>query len=127
MNRNIIATLILLILDFTWITFFMGKQYNSLITKIQTVDMKPKLYFAAISYILMVLGLNIFVLPNVSKENALIDSIKYGFIFGIILYGVYDFTAAAVLDKWNIQLAIIDVLWGGFVFFISSYLSTILS
>jgi uncharacterized membrane protein len=127
MNRNLLATVILLILDFTWISLFMGKQYKSLVKKVQKSEMQGRLQYALLSYILMVLGLNIFVLPNISKENALLDSIKYGFIFGIILYGVYDFTAAAVLDNWDIQLAIVDILWGGFVFFISSYISTIAS
>ena len=47
-----------------------------------------------------------------------------GSLFGIILYGVYDFTAAAVLKNWDIKLAIKDILWGGFVYFITSLVTS---
>ena len=43
------------------------------------------------------------------------------FLFGMCLYGVYDFTSGAIYKNWNFNLAIIDVLWGGFVYFISVY------
>ena len=73
------------------------------------------------AYFLMLIGLNIFVIPNVRKSNLFSDSIKYGFLFGIVVYGIYDMTCAALFTKWDIKLAIIDILWGGFVFFISTY------
>ena len=38
-----------------------------------------------------------------------------------MLYGVYDFTAAAVIKNWDIKLALVDVLWGGIVYFIACY------
>ena len=62
-----------------------------------------------------------FVLPNIKKESLYEDSIYYGFTFGIIVYGVFDFTSATIFKEWNMNLAIIDTLWGGFLYFISSY------
>jgi uncharacterized membrane protein len=121
-KTNIISTITLLVLDFLWIAIYMGKQYQTQINDIQGQKMKTKPFQALLAYILMVIGLNLFVLPNIRKGYELQDSLKYGLIFGIVLYGVYDFTAGAVFKKWNMELALIDIFWGGLVFFISAYI-----
>lgn len=125
-KQSIIATIVLLLADFLWISLYMGKQYQAQVRSIQGTAMKTNPVFIVLAYILMVVGLNVFVLPNIRKGHELEDSLKYGLTFGIVLYGVYDFTSGAVLSKWNKKLAIIDVLWGGFVYFIASYLGSIL-
>ena len=71
----------------------------------------------------MIIGLNFFVIPNINKDNLFNDSLKYGFLFGIVLFGVYDFTAGAVLKNWNLKLAILDILWGGTVYFLATFLT----
>ena len=124
-NSNIIATIILLLLDFLWLGLYMNKQYQKQVQKIQESKLDPKPIFAVFSYILMIVGLNLFVLPRIRKGHELEDSFKYGFTFGIVLYGVYDFTSATVLKDWNMKLAIIDILWGGFVFFIATYIGSL--
>ena len=125
-KKSIIATLVLLLADFLWIGLYMGKQYQTQVLSIQGSNMKANPVFIVLAYLLMVVGLNVFVLPNIRKGHELEDSLKYGLTFGIVLYGVYDFTSGAVLTKWNKKLAIVDVIWGGFVYFIASYLGSIL-
>jgi len=128
MIKYIIASLLLLILDILWISLFMKKKYNSQIYTIQNKPLKTKsLLFPIIAYILMLVGLNLFVIPNISDDNILLDSLKYGFVFGLVLYGVYDFTNLSIFEDWNLSLSIIDVLWGGFVFFISGFLAVYIS
>jgi uncharacterized membrane protein len=127
MNSRIISCICLLLLDFLWIGLFMGKKYKKQILKIQGTKMKVNIMFAVFAYILMVIGMCIFVIPNIRKSHAFVDSLLYGLTFGLVLYGVYDFTIGAVLTNWNIQLAIIDIIWGGFVFFISSFIGVKLS
>jgi uncharacterized membrane protein len=124
-KQSVVATLVLLLADFLWIGLYMGKQYKTQVRSIQGTDIKPNPVFIVLAYILMVIGLNVFVLPNIRKGHELVDSLKFGFTFGIVLYGVYDFTSGAVFSKWDKKLAIIDVLWGGFVYFIAAYLSSI--
>jgi len=122
LKHRIISSLILLILDFLWLGGFMGKRYSIMIPKIQVVKMETNLLYAFFSYLLMLIGLNVFVLPNLNIKNINIkDCLKYGFLFGIVLYGVYDFTAAAVIKNWDIKLALVDVLWGGIVYFLACY------
>tara|TARA_E500000331_G_C17147072_1_gene665460 strand:+ start:193 stop:594 length:402 start_codon:yes stop_codon:yes gene_type:complete len=121
-KHRVLSTLTLLILDGLWINFFMKDKYNKMIKNIQNSDIQVNKVFAVASYTLMVVGLNLFVLPRLDVNNINIkDCLLYGFTFGIVLYGVYDFTIAAVLKKWDIDLAYIDVLWGGFVYFAASY------
>ena len=128
MKREIIAIAILLILDGIWISAVMGKYYNTMIKKIQGSEMTVNKVCVVLAYSLMVAGLLLFVLPNTKDKKSLLrDSLIYGGLFGIILYGVYDFTAGAVFKDWDMKVAILDVAWGGFVYFISAYLSGLIS
>ena len=127
MNKHILSTILLLILDFLWIYLYMTNKYKIQIKNIQKHEMNVKYIYVLFAYILMIIGLNIFVIPKINKQTILYDSLIYGFTFGFILYGVYDFTIASVISDWDINLAIIDILWGGFVFFISSYIGVLLS
>ena len=124
MKREIISILILLILDFVWIGLFMKNRYQNEIKQIQGTPMSVNITYAVVSYVLMTVGLVLFVLPNIRSEYRLLDSLKYGFLFGIVVYGIYDFTAAALISKWNMTTAILDVLWGGIVYFLASYLGS---
>ena len=122
LKHRVLSTLTLLILDGLWINFFMKDKYNKMIKNIQNSDIQVNKVFAVASYTLMVVGLNLFVLPRLNVNNINIkDCLLYGFTFGIVLYGVYDFTIAAVLKEWDIKLAYIDIIWGGFVYFAASY------
>lgn len=125
-KQRVISTVVLLLADFAWLGLYMNNQYGTLVRTIQGEDMKVNPVFAVLAYLLMIVGLNVFVLPNIRKGYELEDSLKYGMTFGIVLYGVYDFTAGAVFSKWDKKLAVIDVLWGGFVYFLASYLGSIL-
>jgi len=122
LKHRLISTTTLLILDILWITLFMGSRYKTMIKDIQGSSMTTNMFYAFIAYTLMVIGLNHFVLPNINVKNVTIkDCLSYGFIFGLVVYGVYDFTIGAVLKKWDMMLAITDILWGGFVYFVSCY------
>jgi len=125
-KQRVISTVVLLLADFAWLGLYMNNQYGTLVRTIQGENMKANPVFAVLAYLLMIVGLNVFVLPNIRKGHELEDSLKYGMTFGIVLYGVYDFTAGAVFSKWDKKLAVIDVLWGGFVYFLASYVGSVL-
>jgi uncharacterized membrane protein len=123
LKHRLISTFTLLVLDVLWITIIMGPRYNIMIKNIQNKKMETNILYAFFAYTLMVIGLNKFVLPMIDIENiTFYECFSFGAVFGIVLYGVYDFTAATVLDKWDMNLAIFDVLWGGFVYLMSCYI-----
>ena len=49
------------------------------------------------------------------------------FLFGVCIYGVYDFTTLAIFRKYDIRFALADTLWGGMLFVFSRYLLVQLS
>lgn len=124
MKQQLVATTTLLSLDILWVTFVMRKAYKKQVRNIQGNQMRGRIQFGILAYILMIIGLNMFVLPNIRKDNELLDSLKYGATFGLVVYGIYDSTSAAVFKKWDIGLATVDVVWGAFVFFISAYIGS---
>lgn len=122
--NTILAIALLCILDIGWLMTIMNDRYKRQIKDIQGTNMNVNIPMVICAYTLMIIGLVVFVLPNIRKDHELKDSMMYGFLFGIVLYGVYDFTNHAIFDKWNTKLAIIDILWGGFVYFIVAYISS---
>ena len=121
LKHKIASTLILLILDIIWIYFFMGPRYTTQIKQIQGSKMEVNKLSALMAYTLMVIGLQTFVLPKLKNDLSIKNCLSVSFVFGIILYGVYDFTCGAVFKDWNWNIAIMDVLWGGFVYFLATY------
>lgn len=126
LKRVGIAVLVLLFLDFLWIWLYMGKQYDNMVPRIQGKGLKMNMVSAMIAYLLMVIALIYLVLPNIrsSPTHRLYDSLRYGALFGLVAYGIYDFTAGAIFTNWDFKLAIIDVAWGAFVYFVTVYIAS---
>ena len=123
LKNNIIATSILLILDVLWLKLFMGNLAGKMVKNIQGSPIKLNYKYAILSYLLMVFGLNHYVLPKINLNNITVkDCFINAFLFGIMLYGVFDFTSAAIFKKWDIKMLTYDILWGGIVYFLSCYL-----
>ena len=116
---NLSFAIVLLILDFIWINIFMINPYKYLVNYIQNEPIKVNFTMAVLAYIFMILGLYIFVLPNIKQDDLFNDSLKYGFTFGIIVYGIYNFTCATIFKNWNLNLLIIDILWGGLLYYLT--------
>jgi uncharacterized membrane protein len=49
----------------------------------------------------------------VDVSNLPVSSLSWGFLYGVTLYGVYDMTNYALLDKYPLRMAIVDSAWGG--------------
>jgi len=64
---------------------------------------------AFLCYIFLVIGLNYFILE---KKKSIWDA----FLLGLVIYGVYETTNYAIFDKWQTMMVVIDTLWGGILF-----------
>ena len=104
----IISTIVLLILDGCYI-YLTQKLFADQIVNIQRVVMTLKPMGAVVCYALLVAGLNYFII----QKNR---SIPEAFFLGLVIYGVYDSTNYATLKKWQPDIAIMDTLWGGSLF-----------
>lgn len=114
-----ISGLVMLGLDATYITLI-KEPYLQQIENIQLTKPNVKMLGVFLSYVFLIFGINYFILQ---KKTSLIDA----FLFGIVIYGVYDATAYALFTKWSPKLAIIDTLWGGILMMITAYLTYTLS
>lgn len=69
--------------------------------------------YGFITYLLLTYGLYNYVYKHINKSNWKTDTLIKGFIFGFIVYGVFDFTNLAIFSNYSLTTGIIDTLWGG--------------
>lgn len=112
----ILTLIVFLVLDLTYLGVIMTGFYKSELGSLarRSGDALTPLWWAAIVvYVLIPLGIVLFALPRVSGEQWLLSSLLWGFLFGVVLYGVYDFTNLATLAQWPLRLTFADIAWGG--------------
>ena len=51
------------------------------------------------------------------------SSLIYGGLYGLTVYGVFDFTNMAIFDNYELPVAVLDTVWGGFICALVTYLS----
>lgn len=88
------------------------KEIGTLIRK-SGDSMAPNWPAALLVYVAIVSGVIIFVLPKLDTQY--ITALGYGALFGLVLYGTYDFTNYAVLANWSLKITVIDLFWGAFL------------
>ena len=115
----IISTVTLLVLDGIYL-YLTSKLFSDQITNIQRVVMQFKPIGAVVCYILLIVGLNYFII----QRNR---SVTEAFFLGLVVYGVYDSTNYATLKKWTAELSILDTIWGGSVFALTTYITYMLA
>lgn len=105
-----IATIgaVMLALDAVYI-YVNGKTFQNMIMNIQRVAMVFRVWGAVACYALLIFGLYYFI---VRRGRSVIEA----FLLGVVIYGVYDSTNYATLKKWTPEFAIVDTLWGGILF-----------
>lgn len=100
-------SLIVLLLDIPFITFFVAPQYKSI-----DLGLKINYIYALCAYIVM--ALSWFLIDK--------DYVKGAFV-GFIIYGVYAFTLAAILPTYSITTALTEITWGTILFSLATILT----
>jgi len=114
-TRWFLTAIILLLLDFIYLSATSGF-FQSMIQSIQCgKKMEIRIIGAVITYICLIALLNVFIF----NSNR---GVKDAFLLGICVYGVYETTNYAIIDKWSKTSVIIDTLWGGILFAGTTYI-----
>jgi len=124
----LLVLVIFLAIDLTWLGIIMTKFYKAelgLLARRSGEAMAPVWWAAFLVYVLIPLGVVLFVLPRVSPEWPTASALGWGFLYGIILYGVYDLTNYSLIDRWPWRMTLVDISWGGFVCAITSYIAVV--
>lgn len=111
-----LTVVLFLALDLTYLGIIMAGFYKSELGALARRSgdaLSPVWWAAFVVYVLIPLGIVLFALPRVDGERWLPSALSWGFVYGVVLYGVYDFTNYATLERWPLRLTFADILWGG--------------
>ena len=114
--KNIAAiTVILLALDFMYITVTRN-MFEIQIADVQRVALQIRPLGGVLCYLLLVIGLYYFI---VREQRPVFDA----FLLGLVIYGVYEGTTYALLKKWKWNIVLMDTLWGGILFALTTFIT----
>jgi len=110
-----ILTTIFILVFFDLIYFyFMKDMLSKQIIQVQGSPLVMDFFAAGLCYIALAFGLYYFVLR---EKRSLLEA----FLLGIVIYAVYETTTKASLKKWSYKIVILDTLWGGILFTLTTF------
>jgi uncharacterized membrane protein len=121
-----IVSILYLVLDISWVSLNF-KMYNDNTIRIQ--GKMSKFTYKIIPYIFICYGLLLLsiihiaiplTLNNIKEDDKIEDkitkSIIYGGSVGFCIYGIYNMLSLIIYENFEIKIAIIDTLWGIFIY-----------
>jgi uncharacterized membrane protein len=115
MNKLVLSAVILLVLDALFI-YANSAMFKRQIMAVQGSPLQMNAVGGILCYIFLIGGLYYFILKNKRP-------VQDAFWLGLVIYGVYETTTYALLKNWNFATVIIDTLWGGILFALTTYLT----
>src|SRR6186997_3404386 len=107
-----IGAVAFMVLDGVWLGLLMKTFYRDQlapIVRLANGGIAPNWPAAFVVYVLLGTGIALFVIPRASTVSL---AAVHGALFGLVVYGVYDFTNYATLRQWPFVLTLADVAWG---------------
>ena len=110
----LISAIVFVTIDFFYLNL-MKSYFANQIKKIQNKTMTINVLGVLLCYIFLIFGINYFIIkPKRSVQDA--------FLLGLIIYGVYETTNLATFSDWSLFMVIMDTLWGGVLFALTTYI-----
>lgn len=109
-----VAFPIVILIDVLWIGVIAKNIYQSQIGQLlrtKNGQMAANIPAGLLVWALIVVGAILFVLPY-AKNHGYLGQFGWGALFGLVLYGVYDFTNLSILAGWPLSITLIDWAWG---------------
>jgi len=107
---------IVFVIDMLWLGVVMKSFYAREIGELMRRNgefLTPRWSAAFLVYLLIPAGIVLFVRPLLGESSTVWQAFGWGALFGLIVYGVYDLTNLAVLEKWTLLVTLVDMVWGG--------------
>ena len=114
------SILILPILDVIYLNLI-SSDFKQQILDVQKSKMKFRLVPAILCYIAIIVLLNYFIL---NTENTRNQKIFNAFLLGLCVNAVYEMTNYTFFENWTLKIVIIDTLWGGILYALTTFLIT---
>lgn len=106
----LIPAFTMLAMDSLYLTNIGGPLFSKNIKQIQKSDMKVSMYGVIGSYILLIFSLYKFIIHEKKPPSD-------AFLLGLCIYGIFDFTNLAIFKDYSLFNSIIDMLWGGVLYY----------
>jgi len=113
-NILLFSAVILLSLDFIYLNLTKSV-FQTQVFKIQHGVMNVKLIPAILCYFFLVIGFNYFILQS---HRTILEA----FLLGFIIYWVFDSTNLAIFKNYEWNVAIMDTVWGGILFALTTWI-----
>ena len=114
-----------LVLDMIWIAGIAQSLYDhhlGMLLRKSGEQMTPIWWAALLVYLCIGLGIILLIVPK--AQGSYVMALLWGALFGIVTYGLYDFTNYSIINHWPLKITLIDFLWGTFLCSISSLFAT---
>lgn len=115
MDKKLILTAIVLsVIDMAYLKLI-GGHFNSLVKSIQGSKLSLQIVPAVLAYITLIFSLYYFII----RENRKVTD---AMLLGWSIYLVYDFTNKAIFDKWTWETVLLDGVWGGVLYGLTTFI-----
>ncbi len=110
-----VVTAFVVLADIVWLFLMKGFYSRELgeLMRRTSEGLAPRWGAALFVYVLIPAGVVLFVRPHLGGTATATHALGWGALFGLILYGVYDLTNLATLEKWPLSVTLADLAWGG--------------
>jgi len=113
-TKLFISAIVFVVIDSIYLNLA-SNYFSNQIRLIQGSPIKMNYLAAIICYIFLIFGINYFIIkPNRSIQDA--------FLLGLVIYGVFETTNMALFSKWSWLTVLIDTLWGGILFALTTFI-----
>jgi len=121
---------VFLALDMVWLgvvsTRFYASQLGPWLRRSPDGSLAPLWVPALVFYVLVVVGLSVFVAPRVADSGgSVLAAAGWGALFGVVVYSAWDLTNYSVLKDWPVALVAADMSWGAVVCALSTVAMTL--
>jgi uncharacterized membrane protein len=116
-----IYTIFYILFDITYVTTSKSV-YDTATKRIQGAPMVSRGIGAMLAWLCMAPGWFFLIAPMAERTNSLTKMAFIGFIYGLLVFGTFNFTLYAMLENWKGKILIRDLSWG----IISSIIVTVL-
>src|SRR3990172_4842984 len=109
-----LTAIVLILLDGVYVTS-MSRFFNRMVTNIQGSPIEIDISATILTYFVLIGGLYYFIIQrNETWQEAM--------LLGWFVYFSYELTNKIILKNWSYAAVLIDGLWGGLLFAITTYL-----
>ena len=123
-SKYIYTIIYIFIAEFIWIYLINYNNYALITKKVQKEELILNIKYTIVAYIFVLGSIFIIAIPFVNSKlikkdktnKSIFKSLLYGGIIGFFIYGIYNFTSLSIYKNYSLKIAIMDTLWGTFLY-----------